>query len=190
MADDDDDDDDDANEELAAPPKYPFDASTMECVLDVRALCGLPHDPEEDGAVAFRALLLPKGKTLHVPDEPGCYATLGPWRMQSALALVHFVSATNRKPKLLLAFVDYGMLSNGTSTGMFVMSLQLPLQKKGNVFEETPRFTKVADVCGFTSQPWCVMLEPSAMPCGSLRELVGATAGPHVGLTPVRARLH
>ena len=163
--DDDDDDDDDTNDELT-PPKYLFDVSTMDCVLDVRALCGLPQDSEEDGAVAFRALLLPKGKTLHIPDEPGCYATLGPWRMQSALALVHFVAATNRKPELLLAFVDYGMLSNGTSTGMFVMSLQLPLQKKRNVFEETPRFTKVADVSGFTSidakeQPWCAMLEPA-----------------------------
>ena len=163
--DDDDDDDDDTNDELT-PPKYLFDVSTMDCVLDVRALCGLPQDSEEDGAVAFRALLLPKGKTLHIPDEPGCYATLGPWRMQSALALVHFVAATNRKPELLLAFVDYWMLSNGTSTGMFVMSLQLPLQKKRNVFEETPRFTKVADVSGFTSidakeQPWCAMLEPA-----------------------------
>eukprot|EP00966_Prymnesium_polylepis_P291684 6736901-Prymnesium_polylepis.1 len=29
-----------------------------------------------------------------------------------------------------------------------------------------------------------------ASPCGSLRELFGATAAPHVGLTPVRARLH
>ena len=99
---DDDDDHDDTNEELA-PPKYPFDVSTMECVLDVRALCGLPQDSEEGGAIAFRALLMPKGKTLHIPDEPGCYATLGPWRMQSALALVHFVAATNRKPELLLS---------------------------------------------------------------------------------------
>eukprot|EP00966_Prymnesium_polylepis_P331372 7386933-Prymnesium_polylepis.2 len=117
----------------------------MDCVLDVRSLCGLPQDPEEDGAVAFRALLLPKGKTLHVPDEPGCYATLGPWRMQMSLSLVHFVTATSRKAELLLAFVDYGMLSNGKSTGIFVMSLQLPLAKKRNVFEETPRFTKIAE---------------------------------------------
>ena len=162
---DDDDDHDDTNEELA-PPKYPFDVSTMECVLDVRALCGLPQDSEEGGAMSFRALLMPKGKTLHIPDEPGCYATLRPWRMQSALAHVHFVTATNRKPELLLAFVDYGILSNGAPTGMFVMSLQLPLQKKRNVSEETPRFTKVADVSGFTTidakeQPWCAMLEPA-----------------------------
>ena len=92
MGDDDDDDDDDYREELAAPPKYPFDASTTDCVLDVRSLCGLPQDQEEDGVTAFRALLLPKGKTLHVPDEPGCYATLWPWRMQSALSRVHLSS--------------------------------------------------------------------------------------------------
>eukprot|EP00966_Prymnesium_polylepis_P262832 6070495-Prymnesium_polylepis.1 len=29
-----------------------------------------------------------------------------------------------------------------------------------------------------------------ASPCGSLRELVGATARPHVALAPVRARLY
>ena len=86
--------------------------------------------------------------------------------MQSALSLVHFVTATHRKPELLLAFSDYGMLSNGTSTGMFVMSLQLPLSKRRNVFEETPRFTKIADVSGFTTidikeQPWCTHLEPA-----------------------------
>ena len=161
------DDDDELQQEVeASPPKYPFDVNTMECVLDMRALCGLPQDPEEDGVLAFRALLLPKGKTLHVPDEPGCYATLGPWRMQTALSTVHFVSATSRQPELLLAFVDFGMLSNGASTGIFVMSLQLPLSKARNVFEETPRFTKIADVSGFSSinakeQPWCAMLEPA-----------------------------
>ena len=162
----DDDDKDDEEEEAVLPPKYPFDVDTMDCVLDLRALCGLPEDPEEDGVVAFRALLLPKGKTLHVPGEPGCYATLGPWRMQTALSLVHFVTATARKPELLLAFVDYGMLSNGASTGVFVMSLQLPLSKKRNLFEETPRFTKIADVAGFSTidakeQPWCTLLEPA-----------------------------
>ena len=167
---DDHDDDNDEDEDLPLAqlmkPKYPFDATTTDCVLDVRSLCALPQDADEDGAAAFRALLLPKGKTLHVPDEPGCYATLGPYRVQSSIALVHFASATARNPELLLAFVDHGMLSNGASTGLFVMSLQLPLQKKRNCFEETPRFTKMADVSGFTSidakeQPWCAQLEPA-----------------------------
>ena len=106
------------------------------------SLCSATQDSEEDGALAFRALLLPKGKTLHVPGEPGCYDTLGPWQSQVALALVHFVPATARKPELLLAFADYGMLSSA-GRGRFVMSLQLPLQKARNVFEETPRFTKI-----------------------------------------------
>lgn len=165
MGDDDDDSDERADEQPNVPPKIPFDAETMECVLDLRALCGLPQDSEEDGALAFRALLLPKGKTLHVPGEPGCYATLGPWQSQVALSLVHFVPATARKPELLLAFADYGMLSFA-GRGRFVMSLQLPLQKARNVFEETPRLTKIADVAGFTpidvkSQPWCSLLEPA-----------------------------
>ena len=159
--------DDEAGQEEQpdVPPKVPFDAKTMECVLDVRALCGLPMDTEEDGVLAFRALLLPKGKTLHVPGEPGCYATLGPWQTQIALSEVHFLAATKRKPELLLAFADNGMLSSNM-TGVFVMSLQLPLQKARNVFEETPRFTKIADVSGFTPidvkvQPWCSLLEPA-----------------------------
>ena len=90
------DDDDEVAEEDA--PKFAFDARTTICVLDVRSLCALPVDADEDGAMAFRAFLLPKGKTVHIPDEPGCYATLGPWRTQVALSLVHFVKASQRKP--------------------------------------------------------------------------------------------
>ena len=160
-----DDDEAEAAVQPNVPPKVPFNADTMECVLDVRALCGLPQDSDEEGALAFRALLLPKGKTLHVPDEPGCYATLGPWHSQLALCEVHFVAATARSPELLLAFADYGML-NANRKGVFAMSLQLPLQKARNVFEETARFTKVADISGFSPidvkrQPWCSLLEPA-----------------------------
>ena len=99
-------DDDDEVPTPVATPKVPFDVTTTDCVLDVRALCALPQESEEDGAMSFRALLLPKGKTLHVPGEPGCYATLGPWCTQIALSLVHFVPVTGRKPELLLVFVD------------------------------------------------------------------------------------
>ena len=158
-------DEEDETEQPTSPPKYPFDSATTECVLDLRALCRLPQCADADGTAAFRAVLLPKGKTLHVPDEPGCYATLGPWRSQISLSLVHFVTATARKPELLLAFVDYGML-NGDATGIYIMSLQLPLQKRRNVYEESPRLTKIADISGFTpinvnTQPWCTMLEPA-----------------------------
>ena len=46
MGDDDDDSDERADEQPNVPPKIPFDAETMECVLDLRALCGLPQDSE------------------------------------------------------------------------------------------------------------------------------------------------
>jgi hypothetical protein len=155
----------DGEESEELEPQFPFDSKTTECVLDLRALCALPVDQDEDGVMAFRALMLPKGKTLHVPNEPGCYATLGPWRTQIALSLVHFVKSTKRKAELLLSFVDYGMLSS-TAHGIFTMSLQLPLTKQRNVYEETPRFTPIADVRGFTSiksaqQPWAAVLKPA-----------------------------
>ena len=74
-------------------------------------------------------------------------------------------ATTARNPELLLAFADHGML-NTNGKGVFVMSLQLALQKARNVFEETPRFTKIADISGFMpidvkSQPWCTLLEPA-----------------------------
>ena len=160
-------DDDEQQDEQpdATPPKFPFNAETTDCVLDVRTLAALPQDSDEDGAAAFRALLLPKGKTVHVPGASGCYATIGPWRTQLVLSLVHFEPSTKRKPELLLLFVDYGML-NSDATGMFVASLQPPLQKSRNVFEETARFSKITDVVGFTPidvkiQPWCALLEPA-----------------------------
>ena len=57
------------------------------------------------------------------------------------------------------------MVSN-SMTGIYVESLQLPLQKQRNVYEETPRFTSIKDVCGFTNinskaQPWCALLKPA-----------------------------
>ena len=146
--------------------RFPFDPKTTQCVPDLRSLCRLPADPDDDGVQTFRAMLFPIGKTIHVPNEPGAYATLGPWRMQMALCLVHFHEATKRNAELLLSFVDYGMVSNSSANGIFVMSLQLPLQKARNVFEETPRFTSIQDVIGFSQfnprkQPWCAVLKPA-----------------------------
>ena len=146
--------------------QYPFDPEITQCVPDIRALCSLPADPDEDGVHTLRALLLPKGKSVHVPDEPGCYATIGPFRTQTALCIIHFHESTQREDELLLSFVDYGMVSNGAMHGIYVMTLQLPLQKARNQFEETPRFTSIKDVCGFTNiketaQPWCVLLKPA-----------------------------
>lgn len=145
--------------------QHPFDPATHDCVLDVRALCRLPANADEDGVHALRALILEKGKTVHVPDEPGRYATSAPHRTQTALCLVHFSPETKRADELMLSFVDYGMLSS-QATGVYVESLQLPLQKARNIYEETPRFTTIKDVCGFTninakSQPWCTLLKPA-----------------------------
>ena len=142
------------------PPDY-------ECVLDLRALARLPANPDDDGVHSFRAIFMQKGRTVHVPDEPGCYATTSPYRIQTAVCIVHFHESTKREDELLLTFVDYGMLSvDSSSTGVYVMSLQLPLQKARNVYEETPRFAPIGDVAGFShiktnQQPWCALLKPA-----------------------------
>ena len=145
--------------------EFPFDAKTTQCIPDLRAMCRLPADADEDGVQTFRALLLPIGQTLHVPDEPGCYATVGPYRTQTSLNLVHFVESTKREDELLLTFVDYGMV-NAIMSGVYVQTLQLPLQKQRNVYEETPRYTSVKDIAGFSkinpkAQPWCALLKPA-----------------------------
>ena len=149
----------------SADIKIPFDHNTHECVADIRALARLPADPDDEGVAFFRAFLLPKGHTVHVPDEPGCYACYGRATLKLTLCLVHFVESTKRKDELLLAFVDYAMVSN-TMTGMYVMSLHLPLMKARNVYEDTPRYTSMKDVAGFSpidahAQPWCAMLQPA-----------------------------
>ena len=158
-----DDSEDERIEELAI--EHPFDSKSTICVPDLRTLSQLPVDSESDGTFTFRALLFPKDKTVHVPNEPGCYATVGPWRQQNAVCLVHFAASTKRPKELLLAFVSMGLL-NTNMTGTMVMSLTLPLLKKRNVYEQTPRFTKIVDVVGFSSidekaQPWCTMLKPA-----------------------------
>ena len=155
----------DAAEKSTRQMEHPFDAKTTQCIPDLRALCRLPADADEDGVQTFRALLLPIGQTLHVPGEPGCYATVGPYRTQTALNLVHFVESTKREDELLLTFVDYGMV-NAIMTGVYVQTLQLPLQKQRNVYEETPRYTSVKDIAGFSkinpkAQPWCALLKPA-----------------------------
>ena len=53
-----------------------------------------------------------------------------------------------------------------TMTGVYVQALQLPLHKARNICEETPRYTSIKDVAGFTNinakaQPWCALLKPT-----------------------------
>ena len=144
-------------------PQYPFDAATTVVVCDLRSLSALPTDPEINGIKCYRALLFVKGFVVHVPNDAGSYATSKSYRMQTSLAVVHFVKATKRRDELLLSFVDMGMLSE-MSKGVFVESLQLPLLKSRNIYEETPRFTSVTDVAGFSSidmgkPPWSTNLK-------------------------------
>ena len=148
---------------IGKQPQYPFDVKETDVIIDVRCLCGLPEDPEADGMESWRAVFLPKGKTIHVPEEPGAYVTLGPYRSQLAISIVHFASTTARDPELLLGFVDHGMMKD-SAIGIYVKSLQLPLCKQRNIYNEQPRYTKIADVSGFTDidvkeQPWCAHLE-------------------------------
>ena len=190
-----------ANAPEAAPtgdaPKigFPFDASMEDCIPDVRALARLPANADEDGVHTLRAIIFKKGSAVHVPGEPGTYATTGAHRTQTALELVHFHAATQRKAELLLSFVDYGMVSTSMS-GMYVSSLQLPLQKARNIFEETPRFTPITDVVGFSRinhnhQPWCALLKPAIERQGMLAQLNVFTAVDVVFLMrrPLNARL-
>ena len=112
--------------------------------------------------LSFRVFIMPKDTTVNVPDKHGCYATVGQWRAQCSLAFVHFAESTHRKKELLLAFADLGKLSV-VATGIFVLSLQLPLKRSRNIFEETPRFTKISDVAGFSpvpanSMPWSLVV--------------------------------
>ena len=99
-------------------PQYPFDFKRDICIPDtLRFICGLPKDSEIDGVDTFRAILMAKGKTAHVPAEPSSYVTTAPWRTQLSLSLVHFVKETQRKMELLLSFTTFDKMS-ATATGV------------------------------------------------------------------------
>ena len=146
-------------------PDFPFDPTTTVCVPDLRTMCNLPADVETDGVATFRALLLPKGKTVHVPDQPGCYVVAAEFRQQLALSKVHFAASTRREPELLLGFSAFGVL-NPNASGTFAISLVLPLMRSRNIYEQTRRMTKISDVSGFSKidekqMPWCSALKPA-----------------------------
>ena len=134
-------------------PTQPHDPKTMVLVPDLRSLAFLPADPD-DALQTFRAIQLPRGKTLHVPNEPGCYVTLGPWEMIVALSKVHFAASTKRSPELLLSFADFTTLSDGKRKGIYAVTLALPLQKSHRVYEDSLLFTSIDDVIGFSEIPW------------------------------------
>ena len=150
---------------LPAEPQFPLDLEKDEVVLDLRAMHRIPFDLDEDGMGALRVAILPKGKSMHVPGQPGRYIVGGAWRSQYALCIVHWLKSTARLPELCIGFFDYGMLNRGAS-GIFVETLQLPLMRGNRVFEDCPRTTKLADVAGFSDiyparQPWATQLAPA-----------------------------
>lgn len=143
-------------------PQVQFDISTHEFVPDWAGMCSIPFDTESEGIRTFRALIVQRGKVLHVPERPGHYVVDGEWTMQPALSIVHFVPTTGRAPELLLSFMDFTSVSS-ISSGLFVESLKLPLQIKKNVYQDTVKLTKVADVAGFSKidakqAPWSLHL--------------------------------
>ena len=69
-------------------PKIPFSSDQYDVALDVKALCGLPWDAQQDGVRAFRLLLFQKGKVIHVPEMFGHYVVDGEWTTQTAIAVV------------------------------------------------------------------------------------------------------
>ena len=147
------------------PPEIDFNTTETEVVIDLKALCVLPFDHEMDGVHAFRALFMPRGKTMKVPDAHGCYIVDGTYSNQTALSVVHFVDSTKRLPELLLSFIDHGMAS-GTQTGISVSSLKLPLLIRANTYEREIKVAPITDVAGFSrikisDLPWSAHLEPA-----------------------------
>ena len=146
-------------------PAFPFDASKQDVVIDFRAACAIPFDPDSDGVKSLRAIAFGKGKGVHAPKEAGKLYVCGEWKLLTSLQKVHFVSSTHRQPELLLAFVDYGF-ANSTMSGVSVETLALPLLIKNGVYQTATKVTRIEDVSGFspiplTSAPWSITLKPA-----------------------------
>ena len=146
-------------------PAYPFDAGKHDLVIDFRATCSIPFDPESDGVKSLRAIMFGKGKGIHAPSEAGKLYVVGDWKLLTSLLKVHFVSSTHRQPELLLAFVDYGF-ANSVMSGVSVETLSLPLLVKNGVYQTATKVTRIEDVSGFSpiplsSAPWSITLKPT-----------------------------
>ena len=130
-------------------PDILFDSKTMDLVVDFRAVCSLPHDPDVDGVKSLRAITFGKGKGVHAPKEPGKIYVCCPWKLLHVMGKVYFVPNTHREPELLIGFVDFGFV-NPTMNGVSVETLALPLMIKKGVYQDAVRLTKIDDVAGFT----------------------------------------
>lgn len=148
----------------ADTPEIAFDDAAHTLVVDLRALCAIPFDAESSAIESLCAFQFEKGKVMHGP-QPGTYAFAGELHTLKTFMRVHFRDATKRKPELVVSFADYGMAST-TASGIYVCSLQLPLMKRKNVYENTIRYTKSADIAGFSTinegiTPWSIHLKPA-----------------------------
>ena len=141
-----------------------FDPSKETLILDFKAACQLPFNPDNGGVKAFRAIIFQKGFGHHVPDEPAKLLLAGAYRRQYALELVHFDRSTARDPELLLAFVDYG-LANSAMSGVSVETLPLPLHVSKKTYNTESRLTPITSVVAFEQidcgkAPWSMHLKP------------------------------
>ena len=141
-----------------------FDPAKETLILDFKAACQLPFNPDNGGVKAFRAIIFQKGFGHHVPDEPAKLLLVGEYRRQYALELVHFDPSTARDPELLLAFVDYG-LANSAMSGVSVETLPLPLHVSKKTYNTESRLTPITSVVAFEQidcgkAPWSMHLKP------------------------------
>ena len=146
-------------------PTIPFDVSTTDLIIDFRAACSLPFDPNTEGVKSLRAIKFGKGRAVHVPNDAGKLYVFGDWCSVQALPKVYFKTSTHRDPELLLNFVDYGF-ANSEMSGISVETLLLPLLVSKGVYQNMTRLTRLEDVVGFSpinhsKTPWSVNLKPA-----------------------------
>jgi hypothetical protein len=134
-----------------AEPEFKFDPAVQELVLDVKGLCGLPCRPMVWAVRSLRALVMPKGKFVHVPKLAGKYVVLGIAQciVKHGLIKVHFREEFQRPPELLTNFLDHGVSDDGMN-GIMVESFLLPLKVQQGVYQAHPRYAPEAEVAGFS----------------------------------------
>ena len=137
---------------------------THELLVDPKGWCSIPFNTDDDGFKSFRALIVPRGKTTHVPNVPGRYALFGSFDVLVPPLLVHFDPATNRKAELVTSFLDFAM-GNAELSGVAVETLELPLKMSHNKYRTAPNVTNLENVIGFSpvpkAPPYTVDLEPT-----------------------------
>ena len=162
-----------ATSKAPAPPLPPHQSidgfkactpGTHELIVDPKGWCSIPFDTSEDGFKSFRVLIVPRGKTTHVPGVPGRYALMGTYQTIVAPVLVHFTEASGRKPELVTSFTDFA-IGNDELSGVAANTLELPLKQGHNKYRASQNVTNLENVIGFSPvpnvAPYTVDLEPT-----------------------------